>query len=60
MVPMKALVGFADRSLATEFNPSGAQSANREFDAPSAEIATRLANEGLAERAKPTQAAAKS
>lgn len=53
MVPMKATVSFADRALATEHNPSGSQSANTPFDAPTAGIADRLEDSGLAERAKP-------
>ena len=50
MVPMKALIGFSDRALATQHNPSGAQAPNVPFDAPSAEVADHLEKEGLAER----------
>lgn len=51
MVPMKALVGFSDRALISERNPSGSCAPTVPFDAPSAEIADRLEAEGLAERA---------
>lgn len=56
MVPMKALVSFADRDLATEHNPSGAQAANVGFEAPSAAVADRIEGAGLAERQKSTKA----
>lgn len=52
MVPMTALVGFSDRALITERNPSGSFAPTLPFEAPSAEIADRLAAEGLAERVK--------
>lgn len=59
MVPMTALVGFADKSLATKDDPSGARGANSPFNAPSAEVAKRLEDAGLAERVKPPAAATK-
>lgn len=52
MIQMKALIGFADRELATEHNPNGVQAANRSFRAPNADVAKRLETEGLAERTK--------
>lgn len=52
MIDMKAKIGFADRELATEHNPSGAQAVGRGFKAPNAEIAKRLEREGMAERVK--------
>ena len=60
MVPMKALVGFSDRALITDRNPSGSCAPTVPFDAPSAEIADRLEAEGLAERAKAPASAKKS
>lgn len=50
MVPMKALIGFSDRSLATDHNPAGSFAPNVPFKAPSADVADRLEAEGLAER----------
>lgn len=56
MVSLKALVGFSDRDLATEHNPSGRQTPGVPFEAP-ADLAKRLVDEGLAERAdKPAPA----
>lgn len=52
MVKMIALVGFLDRELVTETRPNGGIAASAEFTAPTAEIASRLAGEGLAERVK--------
>ena len=52
MVPMTALVGFADRSLATTDDPYGARGANSPFNAPSADVAKRLEDAGLAVRVK--------
>lgn len=60
MVPMKALVGFSDRALITDRNPSGSWAPTVPFDAPSAEIADRLEAEGLAQRAKAPAPAKKS
>ena len=59
MVPMKALVGFADRTLATERNPSGSFAPTVPLEASSADIADRLEAEGLAERIKAAPAPAK-
>jgi hypothetical protein len=56
MIPMNALVGFSDRVLATEQNPSGSQAAASPFSAPSADAANHLEREGLAERVKPVTA----
>lgn len=50
MIAMKALVGFSDIDLATEYNPSGSQSANVPFNAPSADVAKRIEGAGLAVR----------
>ena len=55
MVPMTALVGFSDRALSTEQNPSGSHAPGVPFSAPSAEIADRLAADGLAEREAPAK-----
>ena len=52
MIPMKALVGFADKSLATVDDPTGARAANVGFKAPSAEVARALEDAGLAIREK--------
>lgn len=52
MIQMKALVGFSDASLITETRPNGGIPAGADFPAPNAEIASRLAAEGLAERVK--------
>ena len=52
MIDMKALVGFTDSDIASETIPTGGVAANQAFKAPSAEIAKRLADAGLAERVK--------
>lgn len=52
MIQMKALVGFSDADLITETRPTGGIPAGADFPAPNAEIAGRLAAEGLAERVK--------
>ena len=52
MIPMKALVGFSDKSLATADDPTGARAANAIFKAPSAEVARALEDAGLAAREK--------
>jgi len=50
MIPMKALVGFADKSLATTDDPHGARGAASVFAAPSEAVARKLEEAGLAER----------
>lgn len=52
MINMKALVGFADKSLATTDDPHGARGAGSVFAAPNADVAKRLEEAGLAERDK--------
>lgn len=59
MVPMKALVGFSDPELKTERDPRGGVAAQAPFIAPSAAIASRLEDAGLAERVKAPPAPSK-